>query len=338
MLRAHVALLTFLAGSLSLSACMSNASSVVPRGVTAGALRPNAAGASTIPFYRSSFAYGGQTYPFTMVGSNPLNAGRTTTVTAVIVPVKLSFSNGVALDPTALAPDVVKSPLFTAAPFVDGTAQFGDAVMRAEFWSFVKKKHYHVLLSAAPIAPTVTLSVPSTDGYTASSRGATLGYLSFSWFVQTMEPLIVAQLKIPPTELTIFVTYHTDVLEPGSHCCYRGYHYSFTPPGASGTWTTAWASVTKNNVEVLSHEVAEWLNDPFYTNAVPAWIEPETGACGGALLEVGDPVTNHAVRTGGFRLQDIAFFSWFTRQTPSIAFGGRYDLDGDLKAPAANCT
>ncbi|MBV8153904.1 MAG: hypothetical protein JOY98_05755, partial [Candidatus Eremiobacteraeota bacterium] len=54
--------------------------------------------------------------------------------------------------------------------------------------------------------------------------------------------------------------------------------------------------------------------------------------------EVGDPVTNHAVRTGGFRLQDIAFFSWFTRQTPSIAFGGRYDLDGDLKAPAANCT
>ncbi len=186
----------------------------------------------------------------------------------------------------------------------------------------------------------MTEAVPSADGYTADSGGAVTGYVTYDWFVQTIEPRIIARRKLPPTGLTIFVTQLTDVLEPnGNHCCYHGYHSVFTQSSGNGTatWTTAWASVTRRSVEVLSHEVAEWLNDPFYNNAVPAWIQPQTNVCGGSLLEVGDPVTNYSFRVKHFWLQDIALFSWFTRQSPSIGYQGRYDYLGRLAAPAANC-
>lgn len=271
-----------------------------------------------------------------MVGTNPRTDRTTTTVTTHVVPVKLVFSNGVTLDATAQAGGVVGSPLFNDAQFVDGTTQFGDAVMRGEFWKYVSSHPtYHVLLSAAPAEPTVTIDVPSGDGYTAVQTGGPYAYLAYAWFVQTIEPQILSQLRIPPSDFTIFVTARASVLEPGGYCCYLGYHSAFAE--ANGTWTTAWASVTLKNIEALSHEVAEWLNDPFYNNDVPAWVSPESGACGGRQLEVGDPVTNYRIRRGGFVLQDIAFFSWFARQNPSVGYQKRYDLGGRLRAPAANC-
>jgi hypothetical protein len=296
---------------------------------------------STVPFYTSAFKYNGESFAYTMVGGDPRTSPATTTVTAEIVPLALAFSNGVVLDATTVAQGVVRSPLFTPTSFADGKTQFGDAVMRAEFWKYASRHPaYHVLLSAAPVEPTVRLSVPAADGYTSTSKsGSPFGYLNFGWFVQTMQPQIIAQLHIPPSDLTIFVTAQTNVLEPSGYCCFRGYHAAFpvATSGGTQTWTTAWASVTRGSVEVLSHEVAEWLNDPFYNNQVPAWISPESGACGGSLLEVGDPLTKYVFKKGGFDLQDVAFYSWFTRQNPSIGFQGRYDLGAKLHGPAANC-
>lgn len=275
-----------------------------------------------------------------MVGTDPRTDRVTTTVKAHVVPVKLAFSNGIVLDATNLAPGVLRSPLFKSAKFVDGTTQFGDAVMRGEFWKYVSSHpNYHVLLSAAPLEPTVTITVPASDGYTSAKPGGQYGYTAYSWFVQTIEPQIISQLKIPPSDLTIFVTARTSVLEPGGYCCYLGYHSSFPISGSTGTqtWTTAWASVTPKSIEPLSHEVAEWLNDPFYNNNVPLWVSPESGACGGRQLEVGDPLTNYRLKKGGFVMQDIAFYSWFARQSPSIGYKKRYDLEGVLTAPAQTC-
>jgi hypothetical protein len=212
--------------------------------------------------------------------------------------------------------------------------------MRGEFWKYVSSHPgYNVLLSAAPIEPTVSLAVPSADGYTAAKSGGQEGYVTYAWFVQTIEPQIISQLGIPPSDFTIFVTQRTGVLEPnGNYCCYLGYHSVFRDSSLTHTWTTAWASVTPKSVEHLSHEVAEWLNDPFYNNFVPGWRSPESSTACGNLLEVGDPLTLYAFKKGGFVLQDVAFFSWFARQSSSMGFEGRYDLGGNLKSPAANCS
>jgi len=312
-------------------------------GTLPGAADPHAAlrsssAAATIPYFSSTFKYQGAAFAYSMVGTDPHTSRVTTTVTAHVVPVKLTFSNNVTLDATSLAPGVVTSPLFKNAPFVDGTTQFGDAVMRGEFWKYVSShKRYHVLLAAAPIESTVSIAVPASDGYTKATSTGQNGYVAYSWFVSTMEPQIITQLNIPPSDLTIFVTASTSVLEPGGYCCFLGYHSVFRDSSLAHTWTTAWASVTTKSIEYLSHEVAEWLNDPFYNNNVPSWLSPESNACGGSQLEVGDPVTNYRIKKGGFVMQDVAFFSWFARQKPSVGYKGRYDLGGVLHAPAANC-
>ncbi|MBV8147784.1 MAG: hypothetical protein JO092_01690 [Candidatus Eremiobacteraeota bacterium] len=247
------------------------------------------------------------------------------------------------LDATSVASSLPQSPLFTYASYPAGYTQFGDAVMRSEFWSYIGQgaDNYHVLLANPTMEPTVALSVPAADGHTTVTSGSTEGYVTFSWFIQTEEQQIIQELGIPPTTMTIFVTLDTKVLEPyKSYCCYSGYHYDIPldTSGGTKTWTTAWASITPSDIESLSHEVAEWLNDPFYNNYVPDWRSPESGACGGDDLEVGDPVTDYSFVVNGFTLQDIAFFSWFTRTNPSAGINHWYDLLNHLKSPAQSCT
>jgi len=314
-----------------------NGARTIPQTPAASYGRLAPASGSTIPYFSSSFTYQGQLYPYSMVGTDPRVERVTTTVTTHVVPVKLTFSSGVTLDATSLAAGVMRSPLFHAAQFPSGMTQYGDAVMRGEFWKYVSSHpSYHVLLAAAAMEPTVSITVPNdSDGHTTAKPGGPFGYVAYSWFVQTIEPQILSQLKIPPSDFTIFVTARTSVLEPTGYCCYLGYHSVFS--SGAQRWTTAWASVTPKSIEPLSHEVAEWLNDPFYDNNVPAWLSPESGVCGGRQLEVGDPLTYYRIKKGGFVMQDVAFYSWFARQSPSIGYQKRYDLAGKLTSPAANC-
>jgi len=332
------------AAFFTIAGCASNGAPNVPEaGPAAAGLERTTAQTSglTIPYFESSFIYERQAYTYKMVGTNPKGKAATTTIPVEIVPVRFTFSNGVSLDASGVAASLPKSPLFNNSAFDAGSMQFTDAVMRSEFWKYTSKKNYHVLLGKPSIAATVTVPVPSSDGYTSrTAHGAMEGYVAYDWFILTIEPSIIHQLGIPPTTFTLFPTYNTNVLEEGGYCCYRGYHQAFPVAGASGTqiWTTAWASVTSKEMVALSHEISEWLNDPFYNNIVPSWIEPQDPAvCGGNLLEVGDPVTRHRFKSGGFALQDEAFFSWFSRQSPSIGFDGRYDLLGKLHGPAKSC-
>lgn len=312
----------------------------------------------SVPVFQSSFTYGGKSYPYTMVGSNPMTAPASSVINVAIVPLRLVFdNNGATLDATSAATSIAQSPLFTAQSYPGlavGSTQYGDALMRSEFWSSISSPaSYHVLFANPTVEPTYTLVVPTPlpspspsnyGGYATTTGGQVEGYMNFAWFVQSEEKQIIDQLGIAPSTLTIFATVNAKVLEPdivgGSYyCCFLGYHYDFpvSTPGGTETWTTAWASVAPPNISPLSHEVSEWLNDPFYNNYVPRWVSPETGACGNDELEVGDPVTNYSVNVGGYVLQDEAFYSWFSRQNPSFGINGWYDLNGILKSPAANC-
>ena len=87
----------------------------------------------------------------------------------------------------------------------------------------------------------------------------------------------------------------------------------------------------------LSHEIAEWCNDPFGSNVVPPWEVLPEYPCN-ALLEVGDPVVGVAFSENGYHLQDEAFLSWFARQVPSVGMGGRYTYLGTFTAPPPICS
>jgi hypothetical protein len=81
------------------------------------------------------------------------------------------------------------------------------------------------------------------------------------------------------------------------------------------------------DVSIMSHEVAEWMNDPFGQNPVPAWghIGQQPGCQGN--LEVGDPLSGTlappiAMPNGfTYHMQELAFFSWFYG-APSIGIHG----------------
>ena len=59
-------------------------------------------------------------------------------------------------------------------------------------------------------------------------------------------------------------------------------------------------------------------------------------------LEVGDPLsgTTFPVTVGGFiyHPQELAFFSWFYHQTPSLGVNGWYSDQGTFKTYAAACS
>ncbi|HTE87400.1 MAG TPA: hypothetical protein VK639_00440 [Terriglobales bacterium] len=57
----------------------------------------------------------------------------------------------------------------------------------------------------------------------------------------------------------------------------------------------------------LSHEIGEWMDDPFVDNRVPC--------SDNSIMEIGDPLVldDHAYAVGGFtyHLQDLVFIDYF---------------------------
>jgi hypothetical protein len=274
-----------------------------------------------------------------MAGTNPMTNPVPTTIGVEIVPVELLFSNGVKLDATTAAATIPGTALFTNGTYAEGSGQYGDAFMRSQFWKYVAGKNYHVFLGDPTVEPTAVIPVPAQDGYTRIVSGITRGYLTYAWFTGTIEPQVIQQDGISPKTLTIFATSNTQLLEPGGNCCFGGYHSALQMTTALGPSiaTIAWASVVPHGVESLSHEIGEWFDDPFYTNVVPSWINPISGSCNGDLLEVGDPVTIYTFFAANTQLQDLAFYSWFSRDVPSLGIDGKYDLIGRFAAPAHSC-
>ncbi len=67
-------------------------------------------------------------------------------------------------------------------------------------------------------------------------------------------------------------------------------------------------------------------------------IAPQYG-CNNSL-EDGDPLVGGVFTVSGFsssHLQDEAFFSWFARQSPSIAIHGQYTYLGTFTQLSATC-
>jgi hypothetical protein len=258
---------------------------------------------------------------------------------------------------------VTNSPLFNAVTWTEGNTivgvtQFTDAFQRANFWSSVStiSPNFHVLLNPVQVAPEVT--VPVTPGLGTLANGVCAGHPIGTVNMQYLDGVVrslISALKIPPTVFPLFLTYDIGESVNGS-CCNLGYHNVMTPtPFNPGIFTYAVSSYVDPNVNqafgvplvvsdisILSHELGEWLDDPLGTNFVAPW--GNVGQVVGCQnnLEVGDPLTginSNVFMADGtiYTVQDLAFFSWFARQAPSIAVNGWYSTLNSFPTFAAPC-
>lgn len=310
----------------------------------------NGAGSTitTIPTWRSSFTYKGTVYPYDMVGTNPARRASTTVVPTSIIPLRIVFSDKTTFNGASKVGATRNSPLFLRTKFISGTTQYGDAIQRAEFWNSVKSttSKYHVYLGYPSVHATVTLTVPAQSGEVKTAGGIHIGLIDANWFDTQLQSFIV-QHKLSPRSFPIFLSYNTFLYEDTpQNCCILGYHNAMQPTSATvNTYSYAtyndpgiFKTPSIRDINGLSHEVAEWLNDPFGTNTVPNWSvasQPQYG-CSNAL-EVGDPLVGVSFVVRGYHLQDEVFLDWFTRQSPSRSIKHRYTYLGTYKTPSVTC-
>jgi hypothetical protein len=316
-------------------------------------------------------------YSVSMVGSDPAATYKhRTTIMYLPIALRIHFPDGGVLDPTAplactgagaqdvmsVAQRVYNSPLFVASPITSngqnlaaGTGANGvqliDGFQRANFWSQVNNTRYGVSLTQASGNPLV-LDVTAPYGSASyrlnircggSVKQVTVGVIDIDNF-DAMVQGAVAQYATP-TLLPIVLTYNVVESSQGQ-CCILGYHNAI--PTASGTQTYAVGGVFDSglftgvdDITVMAHEIAEWMDDPFGTNWTPAW--GNIGQVKGCQnnLEVGDPLSGSETALTApdgftYHFQDLAFMDWFYR-TPAKGTGGKYSFMGGLTAAQGVC-
>jgi len=298
-----------------------------------------AAATSALQTWNGSFTYKGKSNAFTMVGTNPASSNVTTTVPVFIIPIRLGYklsTGNKIFDPNhklsngqTVIQNVVASPIFTSSvDFVQGgtdlgTTQYIDAYQRGNFWTNVMTNtNYHVLLGTPTVLPSQTLVVPASKGTVTTEFGVQVGTADINWFDQQLNKIITKLTQIQPNALPIFVTYDSYLTEGG--CCIGGYHNATGSASTPQTYAhftyIDHTGVFSQDVSALSHEVGEWMDDPYVNNT--------QGACGG-ILENGDPLEGgpnyggFPYTVGGFtyNLQDLVFLQYFG-QTPSTSVNG----------------
>ncbi len=317
----------------------------------------------SVPNWSSSFTFQGQVFPYTMVGRNPRRGDSTEVDTSLIA---LSFffdefvdssGNNIVFDVTPDVPNVVNSPDFLDAPYGTGFTQFGDAIQRAEFFH-VMERDWHTRVERPRMLTPVQIEVPVGAAHVFQSRrtGTLFALMDINFFISQLNTIIQLE-NIKVTELSLMVSPNTLLFENGdmTQCCVLGFHTAFETKAVGNTHfvqTLAWASWLDPGIfrdpevaDVLpfSHEVSEWLNDPFINNATPAWQFPDgSGACQ-ANLETGDPVEvlpheSIPVTLHGFvyHPQTEALLQWFSRETPSSAIDGAYSYPDEAALPTAS--
>jgi len=271
--------------------------------------------------------------------------------------------------------------------------QLQDATMRAQF-NKTGLSNYHLILHPN-VLPAVTIDVPSNQGtLLQSGRGVIFADINISWWAAQIQNL---ETKADPTHLPLYLTDNV-LLHIGPdifNCCVIGFHGTRAAGGGGGSGnsngnakvqTFAWASWVQpglyarpnggtdwalQDIHAVSHEIAEWGDDPFVNNTVEPWLTPTAPQYGCTnVLETGDPVvaigfakgTNTFEQgpnpngtqsaDGYYHPEDEALLPWFMRvapnniseptQSPSTNVG-RYTFMGDLnpfpgfRQPATGC-
>lgn len=305
--------------------------------------------ATALQTWNGSFQYNGSTNNFVMAGTDPSATNSTTTFTVYVIPVKIGITNKsgqvtyfdpmtkVTTTQTAVQ-NMIASPIFQSLDYnIGGTdlgnTQFEDAYQRGNFWTDVmSNSNYHLLLKPT-VLPEVTVVVPSNKGKTGTQFGASVAEVDYTWFDNKVQAGLPKLKQVAPNVLPLIMTYNTYWTELGGLiCCIGGWHNAYGNANTPQTYSVygyvnspgAFAS----DVSALSHELGEWIDDPYVDNT--------QGACGG-ILEVGDPIENetspkygdYTYTLGGFtyHIQDLVNLQYFG-QTPSTSNNNNWTFQG----------
>jgi len=129
-----------------------------------------------------------------------------------------------------------------------------------------------------------------------------------------------------------------------SHCLLTSFEDAY-PRISKGEFNNSEPGPYRNSIKpnlradtsVLSHELGEWISDPQSQSATPPW--GQLPFCSG-VYEVGDPLNQTLMpevkMPNGFtyHLQELAFFSWFYRISPSDGVNGWYSNNGTFMTSA----
>jgi hypothetical protein len=211
-----------------------------------------------------------------------------------------------------------------------------------------------------------------THGYQATADYT--GLAEVNWFSTQLQSLM-GSMQISATTVPIFLTDNVLLYIKGSpigyqNCCILGYHGAAMPlghgtgtlngqgqqavqtfmytayvtPGTysgfltdyTGARTAPRATRGLSDIHALSHEVSEWLDDPYTNNAVQPWkvaSAPQYGCT--SVLEVGDPVVGiwfgltgnnlDARNSGLWHPEDEVFAQWFARGGVEPVLGPSWD-------------
>jgi len=335
---------------------------------SANAQRVRACCSFTLPTWNGSFIYQGTPYPYTMIGGDPANGG-TTSIGVEIIPIDLQFvdSNGKLVyelninTPMCNSANTgvtltLNSPLFQNYPFYmggspDGTfvgnTQYTDAFQRATFWNQASVNDYHVLLGGVTVQPVQSVIVFPADGSAAPSGPCTQnGIINYGFFDNAVRNLVTS-LAIPSNVLPIFLVRNAEFLI-GTNLYYDGWHGMIT--STSNTYIVAafydpdiyGSRSIYQDTYFLSHELAEWMDDPHGNNPTPAWSggQVQSPDCQ-TNLEVGDPLTGSGFTASlngfNYHLTNLAMLPWFSRETPSSAVNGWYTFPLSVYPTPSTC-
>ncbi len=320
----------------------------------------------SVPNFSGSFAAEGQTFPFTVVGKKP-QAGGTTQIPTQLIAVSLLFDEFVdeagepiVLDPGPNLGKIEGSPNFRAAPYLTGFTQFADAVQRAQFFR-IMGQDWHTLLQPPQVLRPVVIEVPRglAKVYRNPSTGVVFALVDTSFFISHLNTLVQLE-DLQADALTLILTSNVFLAPKADvkQCCVLGFHTAFAT-GRVGrlqqVQTLVWASWIDQgllgpglaDVTPMSHEISEWMNNPFGTNIVPAWQAlGEAGGCQNNL-ETADPVAalpnaGFPVTIDGFAFhpQTQVLLPWFTRQGALDSIDGALSFPDEslVTAPSQPCT
>ena len=317
------ALLATTAFTLAAFATQASASTARPMFAVIPHLIPNVKNKAPIVLpgtWNYSYTYQSRKYTEAFIGTDPATAS-SETVPIYLIPLKLTYKASgkkTVEDATKIIPNIEASPIFnTGYDFkfggVDiGSTQYEDAFSKANVWSIGgSSSGYHVLLGTPTVTKTVALKLNSSNSHGVISEfGVSVLTVQINYIDSEINKLI-PQLNIPSNALPIFVTSQT-YLESGTGCCIGGYH-SVTNAGQPYSQFTFISYTGKTlpfsaDVSALSHELAEWIDDPYTSNTSP---------CG--IYEVGDPIERNAnygdftytLNGVDYHLQDEALIPYF---------------------------
>ena len=293
-----------------------------------------------------------QKITFTMVGTDPTKTNITTTIPVVIVPIKLVYgkTNGnMTFDPMkklsngkTIVQNTIASPMFnpglnfTQGGTNLGTTQYIDAYQRGNFWSTVgtKNKNYHVLLGTPTVLTEQSITVPASQGSVMNNPFASgkVGTYDINAYDAQVQTFIKKFKQISPGVLPIFITADTFLTSGG--CCIGGYHSAngSQPTGqtyVNFTYVDAPGSFSQD-ISALSHEVGEWIDDPFVDNRVNCQDN--------SIMENGDPNETESnfgdfpyVLNGfTYNLQTLVFIPYFgDKKTTSVH--SWYSFQNDIR-------